>query len=274
MVQLYEYTDETTAKNKEIETIADLQLNVMRFPGGNGMNMTDGGEGARGYKHTPEAKQQFSKDRKGKNTGPRPNTQGRIQKNARLVYVFSKDGALQCVCESISQAAACVGVDNSSVQRCCDGFLKTTGGYVCQWDAEFRPKAPTVRISNAGQNNGNARTCYVFDGDSVTEFGSLADAAMCIGVPHSTVVSAVSSKSHTILGTEIMVSYEPTKPLAHERQYENWVHQIDSATGVVVAKHRNITDAAKTLGIDRSGIDKCLMGRNKTAGGFRWKRTG
>jgi len=40
------------AKFKEINLIANLQLNKCRFPNGKGMNLTDGGEGSYGHKHT------------------------------------------------------------------------------------------------------------------------------------------------------------------------------------------------------------------------------
>lgn len=52
MEQLHEFNDPTDAKNKERELIDQLRLNRNKHPTGIGMNLTDGGDGSYGCKHS------------------------------------------------------------------------------------------------------------------------------------------------------------------------------------------------------------------------------
>jgi len=52
---LYEFPTALEAKLKEVELISTLHLNKHKYPKGNGMNLTDGGEGSYGCKHSPES---------------------------------------------------------------------------------------------------------------------------------------------------------------------------------------------------------------------------
>ncbi len=54
------------AKAMEIDLIADLMLNICRYPDGPGMNMTDGGEGTIGYVATDDHRKNLSVANKGK----------------------------------------------------------------------------------------------------------------------------------------------------------------------------------------------------------------
>lgn len=65
--QLYEFESEGEAISKEVELIAALKTNRCTHPFGDGMNMTDGGEGTTGYRHdvaTKEVIRQASKGRR------------------------------------------------------------------------------------------------------------------------------------------------------------------------------------------------------------------
>jgi group I intron endonuclease len=48
---LHQCTTIQEAKNTEVELIAKLKLNRYKYPNGNGMNLTDGGDGSYGCKH-------------------------------------------------------------------------------------------------------------------------------------------------------------------------------------------------------------------------------
>jgi group I intron endonuclease len=49
---LFEFGTNDEAIAKEIELIALWKTNIVRYPDGNGMNMTDGGEGTEGFRHS------------------------------------------------------------------------------------------------------------------------------------------------------------------------------------------------------------------------------
>jgi group I intron endonuclease len=63
---LFEFENNKDAVAKEIEIIREWDLNICRNPSGNGMNMTDGGEGTIGYVATDEHRAQISKVMRGK----------------------------------------------------------------------------------------------------------------------------------------------------------------------------------------------------------------
>lgn len=270
---LCEYNSEHEAKQKEIELIAAWQTNVIAHPEGMGMNMTDGGEGARGYKHSTERRHKFSNERKGKNTGPRIHTRGRIQRNSRRVYVFTPAGEFIRSFESVTTCANILGIDNAGVTRCCQGHNNTIKGYVCQYNEAFDSSRLDRNYAQmVGSQNPRSRACYVFENNNTTVFGSLSEASAYLNVPYSTVKSVVRSKSHKIAGTDVYVSYDSSKPEDYKAQYSNTIQQIDPITKETVAIFGSIAAAANALGVDRSGIDKCLMGKNKTSGGFVWER--
>lgn len=58
--QLHEYNTSIEAKNKEIELIESLQLNKHKYPNGIGMNLTNGGDGSYGCKHSLKSIQKMS----------------------------------------------------------------------------------------------------------------------------------------------------------------------------------------------------------------------
>ena len=64
--QLFEFATNEEAIAKEIELIALWQTNIVRYPDGNGMNMTDGGEGTDGYRHNEKTKELIRKTSTGR----------------------------------------------------------------------------------------------------------------------------------------------------------------------------------------------------------------
>lgn len=52
---LHDYATPDEAKQMEIKLIADWQLNRHRYPNGIGMNLTDGGDGSYGCRHSVES---------------------------------------------------------------------------------------------------------------------------------------------------------------------------------------------------------------------------
>src|SRR4030066_665973 len=63
---LYDFETEYEAKTTEIFLIAFHRTNMCRYPNGNGMNMTDGGEGMKGYKHSAKSNKKNSESNIGK----------------------------------------------------------------------------------------------------------------------------------------------------------------------------------------------------------------
>jgi group I intron endonuclease len=58
--QVAEYDSPDESKREEIRLISELKLNRHKHPNGNGMNLTDGGDGSYGCKHSEESIQKMS----------------------------------------------------------------------------------------------------------------------------------------------------------------------------------------------------------------------
>ncbi len=189
---------EEKAKQHEVQLIAEHQTNIRRHPDGNGLNMTDGGEGATGFKHSKQQKEKWSKQRKGTNTGPREHWRGKDNPNSKKVYLFTPTGELLKIFTSAKETAEYLNVDPSNVSRCCRGIIKTITDRICQYTPQFVPR-------------------YIITTNS-----------------------------------------------KHVKQL--------SVIGELLHVFPSIEEAARTLNVNRSGIDKCLMGNIKTSHGFMWSR--
>lgn len=95
----------------------------------NGYNLTDGGNGISGFKHSDEAKKKMSESTKGKK---HPQYGKPISKEAKeksmlsqptrkIVYQYSIDGKLINVFKSVNEAARQTGYNISEISVCCHG---------------------------------------------------------------------------------------------------------------------------------------------------------
>jgi hypothetical protein len=196
---LQECATEEEAKAHEIELIATQKTNIRRYPEGNGLNMTDGGEGCYGYKHTAALRRKWKQERKGKGTGPRMNRRGLNAVNSKRIYVFNSSGKNIGNYVNTVEAEKALGVHRANISKCCLGYKynRSAGGYYFSFNETYEPR--------------------------------------------------------------------PRKGLTG-------VRQINPNTDKVVRKFSSISHAAKTLNVNRSGIDKCLKGLLPTCKGYRWER--
>jgi len=194
---LYEFESEHEAKTTEIFLIAFHKSNIIKNPQGNGMNMTDGGEGASGYKHSIELRKQWSKDRKG-------TPSSRLQFNElndplnKKVYQFTKSGKLIKIYPSVKIAARETNSDTPRISRCCRGVNKTTGGYIFQYTPLFDNRNFKRKTSNfLGSQNHRSKKCFLHDneGNITTSFDSIGELSRKTGLNRSTAnASALNGK--------------------------------------------------------------------------------
>lgn len=270
---LFEFACENLAKQKEIELIAEFRTNVLKYPDGCGMNMTDGGEGARGFKHSLEQIEAWKIARKGIKRSEESIKKG-IDKIVKKVYQFSAKGMLLDTYLSTKHAAKSVGCDPSNISKCCTGRIKTVHGFIFQYDRTFVPRDLSRKVPNTKSlHNHRAKCCYLFDKTRtlIRRYDSVSDVCREFNVPRSTCLAAIKSRS-CVFNKDYFLSYCEVLVSCNKKQYTNFIQQIDPGTSHVVATFSNIAEAAESLNIDRSGIDKCLMGKQKMSGGYLWKR--
>jgi group I intron endonuclease len=134
---ILECDDENDAKFIEQFLIFRHKTNVKRFPDGNGMNMTDGGEGARGYTHSKELKEKWKRNRKGMNKGKKRKPEDTTRKK---VYQFDTEGNFISIYKSAKEAADFNNTSGGNISKCCTGKSITCKGFIFQYNKQFIPR--------------------------------------------------------------------------------------------------------------------------------------
>tara|TARA_R110002153_G_scaffold64195_1_gene171854 strand:+ start:2768 stop:3541 length:774 start_codon:yes stop_codon:yes gene_type:complete len=105
-------------------------------------------EASKGRKHTPETKAKISRGKLGKKLTPEqcanisrgtlgkkkpPRTEEHKKKLRKAVNQLDLDGNFIMLWESVSKAGKVIGVDYTGISNCCNGKLKTSGGFKWEW---------------------------------------------------------------------------------------------------------------------------------------------
>lgn len=114
-----EHHDANTAKRHEQMLISTYQTNTRRYPEGNGLNLTDGGEGALGYTFSEEQKQYMKENKMA----------WYAESHNKPVYQFDGDGTLVAQHNSAKTAGEYVGAYSADISKCCRGIIRTVCGY-------------------------------------------------------------------------------------------------------------------------------------------------
>jgi len=123
------------AEGKEMFWIRSYVSNKCKYPERNGLNKTDGGVGARGFKHTEVSKQRLSISiKRGKGVITRPS-----RPNSKIVVQYNLDGKRIKEFGSIGEANEAMGLSKTSgsIAKVCRGDIgrKTCMGYVFKYKA-------------------------------------------------------------------------------------------------------------------------------------------
>lgn len=156
---LFENLSEDEAKLKEIELIKKYDT----MNSSNGYNMTFGGDGTVGYKHTKETKEKLSKlkigtkmseetkrkisknnkSKSGKDSPtygrkvPKEELERRIKSQYVEVVQLTKNGEFIKYWNGIKNAGMECGVNISLITQCCKGNKKIIGGYIWMYRKEY-----------------------------------------------------------------------------------------------------------------------------------------
>lgn len=205
IIKVFQTDDESAALNEERRLI----LLIGRKPNGPLLNQTDGGEGTSGYKHTPEVKRLFSKQRKGKvvtrhseeykaklrydNPGARATQKEVIQLNL--------DGSVHTIHPSWRRAAESSGIPKSTLSNNIkpgglpiNGFFwryKDSTDYV---DGKILNADELIRRRNLRDQNKCNRRCVeqLYDNQVVAQFITVTEAANTLNLNYNKLWSAIT----------------------------------------------------------------------------------
>lgn len=112
---------------------------------------------------------------------------------------------------------------------------------------------------------------YDMDGNYIREFESTADAARAYDVDRTLISAVCRRKRHSGAGYQWRYADdEPPLDYVSEQKNMRRIEQY-SLDGEYIDIFDSITDASNTFGISHSSISACCSGKNKTAGGYRWR---
>lgn len=144
--------------------------------------------------------------------------------------------------------------------------FKKDGKVTTEWLEQARS-----RLIRAVENAEHADSEYDYTRIPVTlhdtvleedlEFDSLSDAAWYLGVTKG-MASTAATKGRVV--NDYLI-------IRHGTQSGKAVEQYDLSTGEVIKRWETIESASKETGVKRCNISLCCHGRQKTAGGYRWR---
>jgi hypothetical protein len=156
-----------------------------------------------------------------------------------------------------------------------NAFNQETGKFMVlfdfsEFDEEIDLKTTTYELTNDQGQKPVEQIC-IETGQVRHTFDSISDAARDLGVLRSRISNVLNGHSMSCQG--FFWRYQGSDALPPKRRLQRVVKQLCLKTGRVLATHKSIQNAAKTVGITSPGISYCCNGRNgsKSAGGFGWE---
>lgn len=231
-----------------------------------GYNLTIGGMGTWGYKHSEK---EIKKMRQ-------------IQK-PKCVLQLSTDLTIIQEWESCSQAGKALNLYILAIKKCCErtGYQKTCGGYYWvykddYYSKDFNPSYLQVKQKpkKVGQFDLNLNLLHTYE--------SASSAAKSIGVRPSSVSQVCNRKRKTLKGyifrylnqyTKNEIEIDKKIDFIHPKvNNSNKKHVFQySLSGELLEEYSSAKLAEEATGIKKENIQYCCSGHSKTSGGYIWK---
>jgi len=200
------------------------------------VNTTDGGEKGKSFKHTENAKKKIS-----------------IAQTGRKMHKAWRN--------AISQGRKGMKFDDEHRKNLSIARQKNISNpsYIEPWSKKV------VQID-------------AFSGKKMKTFNSISEAEDKTGANNSTITACCKGRRKISKGfywcyAENFDSFyfEPYKRIGRIPESAKKVIQIDVETGGFIQEFRSIKQASELTGSNRKQIMKCLSGKGKTAGGYKWE---
>lgn len=160
--------------------------------------------------------------------------------------------------ESVNEASRQTGICAGSIAGVCRGKQKTAGGYT--WKYVYH-HIDNWEVTPTYNSNCRAVLCY----EDKTSFNSVADASRYYGLDSSAITKCCRGKLKTTGGKHFY--YEGEEPNLEQATYgAKPCECVDTGEWF-----SSSSEAARRSGIGVTSIAKTCSGKQKTAGGLRWR---
>lgn len=211
-------------------------------------NMTEGGQI---HRHNDEIKKKLSE------VGSEP------------VEQYDMEGNYIREFKSAKEAGEILGISNEKISAAISGSRKSSGGY--QWKKKHSNKEIKPYKSYSDISAAKKIYQYTIDGNYVREWESVAEAARCISISESTIISVASGKGKTAKGYQWRYTkynkIEKATPLTNGKPKQIIQYSLD---GKPLRIFDSLTEVERNLnGIKRKTL-KRKCDRNLIYFGYKW----
>lgn len=263
---LFENLTKKEAEEKEIELIAFYNS----CDGNYGYNIEHGGNCT--GTHSEETKNKIREKRIGKKHSEE--TKKKLSDERKIpVCQYDLEGNFLKRYDGILDGSVATGVESGNISACCKNKIKTSGGFIWQYDGVELTLENLLWHSS--DDNKVAVCQYSLSGGFIKKYKSSTEASIEVAVNNSLIVECC--KGHRKTGRGYIWRYADEELT---QQHINWCNnKKNEKTPVLqyslccelIGSFDGIQIASRLTGIDPSTIVKCCKGRQKTAGGYIWR---
>jgi len=273
VIKLYENLTEEESLKIEVELISKIGKIINKS--GPLVNITDGGDGGNGFKHTNEWKKVLSKP----------------------VIQLSLDGLVITEFESIKEASSKTNIHKQNIGACVNGKYKTAGGYKWVYKNEesklqshlsnmFKMPKHSEETKNKLKKKRSQETIdklrrikaksvlqYDIDGNFIKEWFSSTEIERELNIENSGISMCCSGKINSFGGfiwRQKSGEIELKLSLSNIRLRKRPILQY-SLDGIFIKEWAYIREAELSLELPKGYIQRCCNNKLKSCGGFIWK---
>ena len=221
------------------------------------------------HKHTEETKKRMSDNHY--------NCSGTNNPNIHEIIQYDFDGNLIKKFEYMQQAVDELRIDRTSISNCCTKKFKTAGGFIWRYVDDplinFNKKEYFFNKHFVGVLQ------YDNSGELIEKYDSITFASEITGINRDSIKNACSYRAKSAGG---FIWRRIDDPLTDNEIEELHKHPLKfhvnkmkinqySKNDEYIQTWESISMASKQLNISQPHIYECIIGKRKSAGGYKWK---
>lgn len=199
--------------------------------------------------------------------------QARLKQHLQSAYnKNSKDHKLP-----IHQAILKYGIENfniSILEECSQEKLNEREVYWIKYYNSYKNGYNATEGGNESHIHlGKPIELYDFQGNYITEYSNITEAAKALKVSRNTIYSILHGNRLSTKGFQFKLKEDTNKvikPYTNKQGGKLPIYQYEKYTTNIIQEWESAAQAARELSLDASTITKCLKGRLKSHGGFSW----
>lgn len=164
------------------------------------LNLTSGGQGASGYKYTPEqlikrSKEQSTVNNHFYNKKHKGNAFDKFKRSVYQIDMLTDEIIDEF--DSLADAAQKTGSKEDHIRSCCNGSRKSHNGF------KWRDANPDYIKKRRSKNNNTSKRKVVqldLDGNIVNDYESISSASRSVGIKKSNIIDCLSKRKMTAGG--------------------------------------------------------------------------